>query len=174
MSLTYKEQIDAQRMARLRSIIQELPVACSEYFSTISQTTQVLTRLAYAYDYRIFFNYLYKENPVFSENIPKFYTDDDLKKITSRDIIGFQDYLLLYYQDDELNQLQTVRRNRELGVMRKLSAIRSLFEFLFKFGHIEANIATLVDLPIVHDKPILRLNQDEMQKLIDAASTGEG
>ncbi len=174
MSLTYQEQIDARRMARLRSITQELPLACADYFNTISQTTQVLTRLAYAYDFRIFFNYLYKENPVFSENIPKFYRDNELKLITARDIIGFQDYLLLYYKDDELNEMQTVRRNRELGVMRKLSAIRSLFEFLFKFGHVDANVTTLVDLPVVHEKPILRLDQDEMKKLLDAASTGEG
>lgn len=174
MSITYKEQIDAQRMARLRSIVQELPIACSDYFNTISQTTQVLTRLAYAYDFRIFFTYLYNENPVFSEKIPKFITDKELRMITARDIIGFQDYLLLYYQDDELDAIHTVRRNRELGVMRKLSAIRSLFEFLFKFGHIEANVSTLVDLPVVHEKPILLLDQEEMQKLIDTASTGEG
>lgn len=174
MSITYKESIDAQRTARLRAIIQELPIACSDFFSTISQTTQVLTRLAYAYDFRIFFHYLYKENPVFSENIPKFYTDKELKLITARDIVGFQDYLLLYYKDDDLDAIQMIRRNRELGVMRKLSAVRSLFDYLFKFGHIDANVSTLVDLPVIHEKPILRLDHNEMQKLIHVAGTGDG
>jgi site-specific recombinase XerD len=45
---------------------------------------------------------------------------------------------------------------------------------LFKNSHIEANIATLVTLPKLHDKPILRLEQDEMQKMLDTVASGEG
>ena len=65
-------------------------------------------------------------------------------------------------------------QNHELGIMRKLCSLRSLFEYLFKNGHIPANIATLVSLPKLHEKPILRLDYEEMEKMLEAASSGDG
>ncbi len=58
--------------------------------------------------------------------------------------------------------------------MRKLCSLRSLFDYMYKNGIIDANITTLVELPKLHDKPILRLEPDEMQKMLDAVSSGDG
>lgn len=172
--LDYRAKTDAKRMDRLRQLEKELPVLCTDFFRSISQTTSTLTRLAYAYDFRLFFQYLISENPVFSDIEPRFMQEEDLRKIKKRDIDGFQDYLTQYYVTDEDSGESHLVQNHELGIMRKLSSLRSLFEFLFKNEYVEANVATLISLPKLHEKPILRLEAHEMQKLLDTVSTGEG
>lgn len=173
-SNSYHAQSDMRRLERLRVLEKELPVVCTDFFRSISQTTSTLTRLAYAYDFRLFFQYLTLENPLFADVEPRFMTDKHLNAVQMRDIEGFQDYLSQYYVMDEETGGEHVVQNHELGIMRKLSSLRSLFEYLFKNKHIDANIATLVSLPKLHEKPILRLEPDEMQRLLDTVSSGDG
>lgn len=173
-STSYHAQSDMRRLERLRVLEKELPVVCTDFFRSISQTTSTLTRLAYAYDFRLFFQYLTLENPLFADVEPRFMTDKHLNAVQMRDIEGFQDYLSQYYVMDEETGGEHVVQNHELGIMRKLSSLRSLFEYLFKNKHIDANIATLVSLPKLHEKPILRLEPDEMQRLLDTVSSGDG
>ena len=165
----YKTQQDVRRNERLRQLERELPAVCTDFFRSIQHTTSTLTRLAYAYDYRLFFDYLQKENADFAELSIPLIGDQELSRLKARDIEGFQDYLSQYFtRDDSLMQ------NHELGIMRKLCSLRSLFEYLFKSGHIPANIATLVTLPKLHEKPILRLDYEEMVKMLASAESGEG
>lgn len=173
-SMNYHAQSDIKRLDRLHALEKELPLVCTDFFRSVSQTTSTLTRLAYAYDFRLFFQYLNRENPFFADIEPRFMTDKHLRMIQKRDIDGYQEYLMQYYVTDEATGESTVIQNHELGIMRKLCSLRSLFEYLFKNSHIEANIATLVTLPKLHDKPILRLEQDEMQKMLDTVASGEG
>ena len=173
-SMNYHAQSDIKRLDRLHALEKELPLVCTDFFRSVSQTTSTLTRLAYAYDFRLFFQYLNRENPFFADIEPRFMTDKHLRMIQMRDIDGYQEYLMQYYITNESTGESTVVQNHELGIMRKLCSLRSLFEYLFKNGHIEANIATLVTLPKLHDKPILRLEPDEMQKMLDTVASGEG
>ena len=167
--LNYRAQQEIARTDKLRRLQRELPAVCTDFFRSIAHTTSTLTRLAYAYDYRLFFDYLQKENPAFSDLSVPLIGDRELSLLSARDIEGFQDYLTQYYtRSDELMQ------NHELGIMRKLCSLRSLFEYLFKNGHIPANISTLVSLPKLHEKPILRLDYDEMEKMLASAERGEG
>lgn len=170
----YHTQMDRKRMEKIRELQMELPHLCTDYFRSIAFTTSTLTRLAYAYDFRLFFQYLHKENPVFSENEPLFWTEEDFMRMTKRDIVGFQDYLTQYYIEDEETGDTLLVQNHEAGIMRKLSALRSLFDFLFQNDYIKGNIAELITLPKIHEKPILRLDPNEMQKLLDTVSSGDG
>lgn len=170
----FHTQADIQRLDRLKQLEKELPLVCTDFFRSITQTTSTLTRLVYAYDFRLFFQYLVRENPFFADVDPRFMEDKHLRMIKMRDIDGFQEYLMQYYVTNEETGESKVVQNHELGIMRKLCSLRSLFEFLFKNGHIEANIATLVTLPKLHDKPILRLEPNEMQKMLDTVASGEG
>ena len=67
-------------------------------------------------------------------------------RFTARDLNGYADYLTLYYKDEAPDD-QRVLRNHECGVMRKLSSLRSYFDFLFKSERISGNVAALVSLP---------------------------
>lgn len=167
----YRAEVDARRTQRLRELEKELPIVCTDFFRAISHTTSTLTRLAYAYDYRLFFEYLSKENYEFSQVPVPLVGDTLLKQLTARDIEGFQDYLTQYYAQED-GETRIVR-NHELGIMRKLCSLRSLFEYLFKNKHVDANVSTLVSLPKVHDKPILRLENDEMARMLATAESGE-
>ena len=172
--MNYHTQSDIKRLERLRGLQKELPAVCTDFFRSISQTTSTLTRVAYAYDFRLFFQYLVSENPIFADLEPRLMTDRDLNAISLRDIENYQDYLSQYYVMDSESGEEHVVQNHELGIMRKLSSLRSLFEYLFKNKHIDANIATLVSLPKLHEKPILRLEPDEMQRLLDTVASGDG
>ena len=44
----------------MHALEKELPLVCTDFFRSVSQTTSTLTRLSYAYDYRLFFDYLQK------------------------------------------------------------------------------------------------------------------
>ncbi len=176
--ISYQTERSQQMNDRLREIQRELPVSCTDYFRSISQTTSPLTRLAYAYDLRLFFQYLSLENMYFANSSTVMLTGEDLSRITARDIFGFQEYLQQYVKvtgnDDGDDNSPTLVQNYEQGIMRKLSSIRSYFEFLFKNELIPANVASIVTLPKRHEKPILFLEPDEVQSLMDAVVSGEG
>lgn len=171
--INYRAQSDAQHIERLRVLERALPIVCTDFFRSIGHTTSTLTRLAYAYDYRLFFEYLKKENYLFADVDIPIINDAHLRLLTRRDIEGYQDYLSRYLKPLDEGRTRIIINN-ELGIMRKLCSLRSLFEYLYKTEHIPANITTLVTLPKVHQKPILRLDQDEMQRMIDTVQNGEG
>ena len=61
MEKTYFEQREIDTIEKLRMVKKDLPVVCNEFFIGIEHTTSPLTRLGYALDLRIFFDYLTKE-----------------------------------------------------------------------------------------------------------------
>ena len=169
---SYHDQANVKNMERLRKLQKELPVVCSRFFHSIAQTTSTLTRLAYAYDFKLFFSYLCAESPEFAGLSPATIAVGDLQKITGHDIEEFQDFLMQYIRNTENGQV--LMQNHETGIMRKMSSIRSLFEYLYRAGYVPSNVTTLVPLPKLHDKPILRLTQEEMTAMLNAAYSGEG
>jgi len=64
--------------------------------------------------------------------------------------------------------------NHEPGKARKLSSLRSCLAHLYKKGYLIRNVAELVDLPKIHEKAIIRLEVDEVAKLLDSVESGNG
>lgn len=151
-----------------RSVLKELPGVCTDYIRAIEPTTQPLTRYAYACDLKLFFNYLTAENPKFADVAIHAITEKHLNQITARDLHMYLEYLGLYVKNDvEIT-------NAELGKMRKLASLRSFYKFMFKNRLIEADIAQLIDMPKRHEKPIIRLEIDEVARMLDLVESGEG
>ena len=172
---SYREKIDAERIIQIRAIARELPPACGDFFSAIAMTTGTFTRLAYAIDLRTFFQYLQAERYQFSHKPIYAFTDEDLAKVSQSDLTSYVEYLTFYYKNEPGSDEPTkVMVNHELSIKRKLCSIRSFYEYLFKNGRIPSNVTTLVPLPKIHEKPILRLTMDEMHKMLEQAATGEG
>lgn len=166
-------------LAKLKDIQLELPRLCTDFFRSISQTTSALTRQAYAYDLRLFFNYLCNEEADFADTEPRLMDESHMKRITARHIEGFQDYLQFYFRQAETEKqnkkpASVSVQNKELGIMRKLSAVRSFFDYLFKNEIIPANVATLITMPKRRSKPILYMENDEVQRMMDAIYQGKG
>ena len=54
----YHEQMIVDNEVKLRELLAELPKFCKNYFRGIEHTTSSRTRIAYAYDLGIFFNFI--------------------------------------------------------------------------------------------------------------------
>ena len=150
-----------------RSILRELPDVCADFIRAIELTTQPLTRYAYACDLKLFFHYLISECPRFADLAPEQISTRDLNAITARDLHMYMEYLSLYIKDDaEIT-------NTELGKMRKLASLRSFYKYMFKNGLIDADVAQLIDMPKRREKPIIRLEIDEVARMLDLVESGE-
>lgn len=174
--LTFQEQVDQKRTMLIRSMLASLPRSCSDFIRSLLTTASILTRLAYTIDLNTFFSFAAKELTVYADKNVSELTDGDVASLKARDIELYSEYLTLYYKEtgsDIEPQQQRLLRNQAYGVMRKLSSLRSYFNYLFRTERIPSNTAALVPLPKIHQKPILLLEPDEMHKLIHAVSTGE-
>ena len=63
-NIPYYQQKDIENIKKLREMMKALPPFCTEFFRGIEPRTSTRTRIAYAYDLSVFFDFLKKENPV--------------------------------------------------------------------------------------------------------------
>ena len=63
--------------------------------------------------------------------------------------------------------------NRERGIMRKISSLKSFYNYFYRSQKLISNPAALVQLPKLHDKEIIRLDVDEVALLLDEVEQGE-
>ena len=114
-TLSYHEQKDIENIKKLRELQKELPSFCSDFFRGIETSTSTRTRIAYAYDLKIFFQFLKTANPGTFDNPSHFFRNE----------------------------------------------------------RIEKNPAALVRMPKLHEKEIIRLEIDEVAKLLDEVEEGD-
>ena len=170
-----KTQLD--RTKRIRELLRELPDVCSDYFLHIEQLTSALTRMSYAYDLKLFFQYLSDEIPKFSGKPIQSFSVDDLNKITKHDIERFARYLTYYVKNETSHDGLVESReytNNEYGIKRKFASLRAFYRYLFSEGLIASNTAELVPLPKLHEHAIIRLDIDEVARILDLAENGHG
>ena len=84
----YHEKVNITNAVRLREQLAQLPKFCREYFVGIEPTTSSRTRLAYAYDLGIFFEYIHDNNPVYHKMPITEYPISLLDEVTALDIEG--------------------------------------------------------------------------------------
>lgn len=163
----YYEQMNIDIELKIRDILKDLPPFCKEYFIGMESSTQARTRLAYAYDLGVFFNFLHENNPVCQKMEIREFPLSLLEQITPMDIEEYL-YSIRYYQKDG-----TDHTNDERGVSRKLASLRSFYNYFYRKTLIEKNPAELVKMPKVHEKNIIRLDVDEVAKFLDEVDSGE-
>ena len=159
---TYYEQLYIDNTLRLREILYTLPVFVRDYFRVIEPSTSSKTRISYAYDLRVFFNYLIESNPRFRNHNTAQFTIEEFERIESGDLEEYLEYLKVYISPDE-KQIT----NTERGRARKFSSLCSLYRYLYKHKYISQNPSVFVDKPKLHDKAIIRLDVDEVAMLLD-------
>lgn len=155
-----------QDIDKVAELLEELPSFCEDYFLGIESRTSAQTRLKYAYDLRIFFDFLCKKR--FKNFQPTELTLEQLESIKHNDIELFLSYLSHY-------QFRGKRLScDERAKARKLSAVRALFKYFFSKGLIDVDNSAKVPTPKLHDKEIIRLDAGEVAELINVAETGNG
>jgi len=159
--VTYKEQNDIQNTLKLREVLNTLPDFCRDYFRAIDTTTTTKTRISYAYDIRIFFQFLLDTNPAFKDHTLRDFKVDILDQIKAVDLEEYMEYLKVYQSKDK------TETNGERGLKRKISALRSFYAYYYKRELIHTNPTVLIDVPKIHQKTIVRLDTDEVAMLLD-------
>lgn len=178
----YSMQKHIYYTAETRKIIDnDLPTFCADYFRAMTNQTTPLTRYVYATDLRLFFKYMVNSKECFINREVKQLTAKDMDSIKPIDIELFLEYVSLYERETistDKNGDQSVKTkltvNMENGKARKLAAIRSLFKYLYKHELILTSPAAIVDTPKIHDKPIVRLENYEVDKLFDVILNADG
>lgn len=176
MANDYHTSNQLNRTRRLRELLKELPDICSDYFLAIEQLTSPLTRLSYAYDLKLFFQYLTEELPKFSGKPIVDFTIEDIRSVTKQDLERYARYLSLYVKNEALDDGQISSKeitNNEYGIKRKYASLRAFYKYLFANGLIDGNTAALVPLPKLHERAIIRLDIDEVARILDAAENGQ-
>lgn len=153
-------------LEKIEQLLEELPPFCADYFLGVESRTSSQTRLKYAYDLRIFFDFLTqkKYRGVSMQDM----TLQHIESVNHHDIELFLSYLSHYRFRDKYLSCD------ERAKARKLSAVRAMFKYFFSKGMIEVDNSAKVPTPKLHDKEIIRLDASEVSKLITTAETGSG
>lgn len=163
---TYYTERNIRDLDKIEELLRELPPFCEDYFLGIESRTSSQTRLKYAYDLRIFFDFLCKKK--FRRLDVRDLTLNELESVSHHDLEAFLSYLSNY----------TFRGKRlacdERAKARKLSAVRALFKYFFNHGMIEVDNSAKVATPKLHEKEIIRLDANEVSELLHTAETGNG
>ena len=159
--------MNKENIEKMRAVLQELPKFCKQFFRGIENTTSTRTRLGYALDLRIFFEFIQQNNNALRRTPIREYPLSLLDQLGREDIEEYLDYLELYYKDDK------EYRNDERGKSRKLASLRSMYHYFYTSELIEKDVAALVPMPKLHEKEIIRLDPDEVATLLELVENGE-
>ncbi len=165
--VTYHEQSDMNNIRRLREILAELPPFAKEYFRAAEVTTSTRTRISYAYDIRVFLQFLIDSNPVYKTYALSDFTLEDLDRVTPQDLVEYMEYLKLYDGRKNAAQRTQTTTNGERGLKRKMSSLRSFYAYYFRHEMIRTNPTVKVDMPKIHEKAIVRLDAGEVSALLE-------
>ncbi len=163
----YHDEQNKNNILKMRAVLDTLPSFCRVYFRAIEDRTSSRTRLAYAYDIRLFFEFLHEKNPECAAKEITELSIDVLNQVSRLDIEEYLEYMKLYEKDGK------EVTNTERGKARKLSALRSFYNYYFQNEMIEKNVAELVPMPKLHEKEIIRLEPNEVAILLDQVEGGD-
>lgn len=165
-SNNYHEDQNKQNILKMRAVLSELPPFCRDFFRGIQESTSSRTRLAYAYDIRVFFEYLKNTFPELKNTDISDFPLSILEEVTRQDIEEYLSYVSYYEKDGhEIT-------NEERGKKRKLASLRSFYNYFYEIEKITKNPAVLVPMPKIHEKEIIRLDPDEVATLLDLVEDG--
>ncbi|MED4206385.1 tyrosine recombinase XerS [Neobacillus mesonae] len=136
-----------QNFKKLQALLNELPWYVEEYINHKLRKLSTASLFNYCHDYKIFFNWMITEQlcTCSIKDIPL----ERLEQLTVLEVEGFLNFL--HY---ELN-------NKELTVNRKLSALKSLFNYL-------QNIAETPDLqPYINRNVMAKIEFNEVKETME-------
>lgn len=157
MSNYYLEQ-NKKISKKVFKYISTLPPYVAQFFVGIESTTTPLTRASYAMDLRIFYDYL--ANHVFGKST-KDITLEDIDKLSPIDLENFMAYLSFYTFEGKNYH------NTERGKARKLATLGSFFKYFYNKDYLSGNITSKIKTPKQHQKPIVRLEVDEVASMLN-------
>ena len=163
----YHDQVQIEQTLKLREVLTTLPPFCRNFFRGMDNVMSARTKLGYALDLRIFFEFLHENNSALKDTEITKFPLSILDQISKEDIEEYMEYLSYYIKDGK------EYTNDERGKSRKLASLRSFYNYFYTSELIEKNPAALMKMPKLHEKEIIRLDPNEVAALLDAVENGE-
>ena len=91
----YHDELNKQNIRKLREIMTTLPPFCRQFFRGVENIYGSRTKIAYAYDLRIFFDYLHQNHSYGKTMDILDYPLEILDKVKREDIEDYLEYLSL-------------------------------------------------------------------------------
>ena len=164
---SYYEEKNIENVKKLRELEKELPPYVTTFFRGIEPQTASRTRIAYAVDLKVFFEYIQSSNPLYHDKTIRELEFDILTKLQASDIEEYLEYLKCYETTDGKEIT-----NSESGIKRKLSALRSFYNYFHTHQIIDVNPTLQVRMPKLHQKNIIRMDENEVAEFLDTVESG--
>ena len=164
---TYYEEVSRQMIKEQRKILEQLPRFVTEFFRGIDSTTAPRTRVGYARDIKLFLYFIVTTHPDYKGKSLKDIPLSLLDELQTADIEEYMEFLKLY-NDEEGNEIS----NSEYGIKRKMSALRVMYQYFYSHERIHNNPASIVNMPKLHKREIVRFDENEMYDFLDKVEMG--
>ena len=164
---TYYEEKNIENIKKLRELEKQLPRFLTTYFRGIEPYTESRTRIAYAIDLKSFFEYIKTSNPIYNEKNINDFEFSILTSLQASDIEEYLQYLKYYITSDGKEMT-----NSAVGIKRKLSAVRSMYNYFHTHKMINENPTLQVKMPKIHEKNIIRMDENEVAEFLDTIESG--
>lgn len=165
---SYYEEKNIENIKKLRELEKELPPYVTTFFRGIEPQTASRTRIAYAIDLKVFFEYICSSNPLYKNKPLRELDFELLTKLQAVDIEEYLEYLKYYIGPDGREIT-----NSESGIKRKLSALRSFYNYFHTHQIIDVNPTLQVRMPKLHHKNIIRMDVNEVAEFLDTVENGQ-
>lgn len=163
------------KQSYLRERLAGLPDFVFTFIQSYYDGESVNTQIAYSIDITTYLTFLqryrYPEVAKLEDFTPK-----HLDAVTVDDLINFKAYLREYEIYTQTASGETVSRtvqNSSYGINRKLSAIRSLYSYLYKTDKIEKNVTDKITFANINQKIKKPLTTQETVRILDVIFNGE-
>lgn len=164
---SYHEEKNIANIKKLRELEKNLPPYVTTFFRGIEPYTASRTRIAYAIDLKVFFEYIKESNPAYRDKELREIDFELLTKLEASDIEEFLEHLK-YYITPEGKEVT----NSEFGIKRKLSSLRSFYNYFHTHQIINENPTLQVKMPKIHEKNIIRMDTNEVVDFLDTVESG--
>lgn len=168
MAIEFYLETKDNYLDKLEALMALLPDSAKGFLLAKATQYTASTRVRYAEDLLLFFNYISGALPI-AEGVPiKKLSNNVLSSVTPTDIDAYMAYLERYEQDGR------VYHNNKAAQKRKLASLRSFYKFCFARGYTEGNPAALVDSPKLPKSDIIALDDDDRSQVMSALTVGTG
>ena len=152
----YQIELEIQSINKIQSLLETMPPFCRAYFNERRTNTTVLTRLGYARDLKLFFDWICETG----SNMPDNPVDMTLKNFAEIEAVDIEDFVT--YLQSDIN-----RANSNFAVARKLACLKSFWNYFCKRDGKLVNPLFVVSMPKLHNVEIIRLESNEVSHLMD-------
>lgn len=150
------KQVQIRYQDKCNALLDAMPSYVRSYIRAIHNRTSPRTNFEYAFDIKMFLNYIAERNSLEEVSL------SDLEKLPKE---TFEDYLE-YLEHYESPHGDVTNSRRSLS--RKLSALKSFFNYLFTNEMISTYEVGKIPQPKCPKKPIIKMDKDETASFLSA------